>query len=164
MSDHNKSLHESFEYLVYVRKLIEKYKLSENVDILSYIATLLVSIIPFLLLGLIPKSSCNSKSLLMRLLLGFAVGSLLGDTFLHLIPHSLNDYYKKDIELDFIKMCYPIMGGILCFFIIEKIIRFMKKYAAKKLIGKSKKKDEEILKNKKKVAINTILQNGNDKI
>ncbi|TSR63320.1 Zinc transporter Slc39a7 [Bagarius yarrelli] len=53
-------------------------------------ATLLISAAPFLILFLIPvQSNSDQHQNLLKILLSFASGGLLGDAFLHLIPHAL---------------------------------------------------------------------------
>ncbi|XP_039375024.1 zinc transporter SLC39A7 isoform X10 [Mauremys reevesii] len=53
-------------------------------------ATLLISAAPYFILFLIPvESNTSQHQALLRLLLSFASGGLLGDAFLHLIPHAL---------------------------------------------------------------------------
>lgn len=55
-------------------------------------ATLVISAAPYLLLFLIPlESNAPRHQALLRLLLSFAAGGLLGDAFLHLIPHALGE-------------------------------------------------------------------------
>lgn len=56
-------------------------------------ATLLISAAPFLILFLIPvQSNSDQHQNLLKILLSFASGGLLGDAFLHLIPHALGEY------------------------------------------------------------------------
>lgn len=52
-------------------------------------STLLVSAAPFFILFLIPLDNTESSQPLLKVLLSFAAGGLLGDAFLHLIPHAL---------------------------------------------------------------------------
>ncbi|XP_072704040.1 zinc transporter SLC39A7 isoform X2 [Ciconia boyciana] len=53
-------------------------------------ATLVISAAPYLVLFLIPvESNAPRHQALLKLLLSFAAGGLLGDAFLHLIPHAL---------------------------------------------------------------------------
>ena len=52
-------------------------------------ATLLISVAPFIILFIIPIDSSPEKEPLLKVLLSFASGGLLGDAFLHLIPHAL---------------------------------------------------------------------------
>ena len=56
-------------------------------------STALISIAPFLILFFIPLNDNNIENqALLKVLLAFASGSLLGDAFLHLIPHSLEPH------------------------------------------------------------------------
>ncbi|XP_035848679.1 zinc transporter Slc39a7 isoform X3 [Sander lucioperca] len=56
-------------------------------------ATLLISAAPFLILFLIPvQSNSDQHQNLLKVLLSFASGGLLGDAFLHLIPHALEPH------------------------------------------------------------------------
>ncbi|XP_016389128.1 zinc transporter Slc39a7-like isoform X2 [Sinocyclocheilus rhinocerous] len=56
-------------------------------------ATLLISAAPFLILFLIPvQSNTDQHQNLLKVLLSFASGGLLGDAFLHLIPHALEPH------------------------------------------------------------------------
>lgn len=53
------------------------------------IATGLISSVPTLVLPFIPHSATKAGSGLQRVLLCFAVGGMMGDVFLHLLPHLL---------------------------------------------------------------------------
>ncbi|XP_070792291.1 LOW QUALITY PROTEIN: zinc transporter SLC39A7 [Pituophis catenifer annectens] len=56
-------------------------------------ATLLISAAPYFILFLIPvESNSPQHQALLKLLLSFASGGLLGDAFLHLIPHALESH------------------------------------------------------------------------
>ncbi|KAI8994503.1 Zinc/iron permease [Pilobolus umbonatus] len=61
----------------------------------SILATSYISIIPNLLLYFVPP---NIKPSTLNLLVNFAVGSLLGDVFLHLIPHAFMEHEDSHIE------------------------------------------------------------------
>lgn len=52
-------------------------------------STVLISAAPFFILFLVPLDNTKEKEPLLKILLSFASGSLLGDAFLHLIPHAL---------------------------------------------------------------------------
>nr|CAD7415832.1 unnamed protein product [Timema poppensis] len=52
-------------------------------------STLLISAAPYLILYLVPLDNSKEREPLLKVLLSFASGSLLGDAFLHLIPHAL---------------------------------------------------------------------------
>ena len=53
------------------------------------VATGLISSVPTLILPFIPDSASKPGSGLQRILLCFAVGGMMGDVFLHLLPHLL---------------------------------------------------------------------------
>jgi len=55
----------------------------------AIMATLLISAAPFFILFFIPLDNSAEKQWLLKILLAFASGGLLGDAFLHLIPHAL---------------------------------------------------------------------------
>ena len=56
-------------------------------------STLLISAAPFLILFAIPLESNNTdQQPLLKILLAFASGGLLGDAFLHLIPHAMSPH------------------------------------------------------------------------
>ena len=52
-------------------------------------ATLAISIAPFIILFFISLDNSEEKRGLLKVLLSFASGGLLGDAFLHLIPHAI---------------------------------------------------------------------------
>ena len=66
----------------------------------SIISVLIISIVPFITISIIVLCSklinSSSRHLLtdntLKILVAFAVGGLLGDAFLHLVPHSLNKH------------------------------------------------------------------------
>ena len=59
-------------------------------------STALVSIAPIFILILIPLDQSKERDSLLKVLLSFASGGLLGDAFLHLIPHALNPHTHGD--------------------------------------------------------------------
>ena len=57
-------------------------------------ATLLISAAPFLILFFIPlDKDREGQEALLKVLLSFASGGLLGDAFLHLIPHAVSPHH-----------------------------------------------------------------------
>lgn len=62
---------------------------STPVWVLAIASTLLISLVPFLLLTVIPLDNTARYRPWLKVLLSFACGGLLGDAFLHLIPHAL---------------------------------------------------------------------------
>ena len=55
----------------------------------SLTSTLLISAAPFFILFYIPLQNAQEHAGLLKVLLSFASGGLLGDAFLHLIPHAV---------------------------------------------------------------------------
>ncbi|XP_056396352.1 zinc transporter SLC39A7 isoform X2 [Hyla sarda] len=104
-------------------------------------ATLLISAAPFFILFLIPVQSNSSQhQSLLKLLLSFASGGLLGDAFLHLIPHALEPHSHHQPEGDAHghghshdhshthMMCVGlwVLAGIIAFLVVEKFVRHLK--------------------------------------
>lgn len=102
------------------------------------LSTLMISIAPFVLLFIIPINNNNVENQpLLKVLLGFASGSLLGDAFLHLIPHALapHDHHhdehshshahshdSHDHSQQAIVGLW-VLAGIMAFLLVEKIVR-----------------------------------------
>ena len=55
-------------------------------------STVLISAAPFVILFFIPLENASEHSTLLKVLLSFASGGLLGDAFLHLIPHAISPH------------------------------------------------------------------------
>lgn len=114
-------------------------------------STLLISLAPYLVLYFIPINSPNEHQSLLKVLLSFASGGLLGDAFLHLIPHALiaqqeaehqnehhahghhghshghshaghdHEHHSHDMSVGLY-----VLSGILVFLMIEKFVRIVK--------------------------------------
>uniref|UniRef100_A0A4W6BYJ9 Zinc transporter SLC39A7 n=1 Tax=Lates calcarifer TaxID=8187 RepID=A0A4W6BYJ9_LATCA len=113
-------------------------------------ATLLISAAPFLILFLIPvQSNSDQHQNLLKVLLSFASGGLLGDAFLHLIPHALGSPHSHHGEDDhghshsseeshdhghshgaahghMMSVGLWVLGGIIAFLVVEKFVRLLK--------------------------------------
>lgn len=112
-------------------------------------ATLLISAAPFLILFLIPvQSNSDQHQNLLKVLLSFASGGLLGDAFLHLIPHALEPHSHHGEEDDkqshaseeshdhghshgaahshMMSVGLWVLGGIIAFLVVEKFVRLLK--------------------------------------
>ncbi|XP_020355986.1 zinc transporter Slc39a7-like isoform X1 [Oncorhynchus kisutch] len=112
-------------------------------------ATLLISAAPFFILFLIPvESNTDQHKNLLKVLLSFASGGLLGDAFLHLIPHALVPHshhgdeghgHSHDSEESqdhghshgaahghMMSVGLWVLGGIVAFLVVEKFVRFLK--------------------------------------
>merc|ERR1712106_987383 len=110
-------------------------------------ATLLISAAPFFILFFIPLDNSAEKQWLLKILLAFASGGLLGDAFLHLIPHALMavdtgdegghghshashghshggddaGHAPHDMSVGL-----GVLSGIVAFLCVEKFVRIMK--------------------------------------
>nr|XP_033492746.1 zinc transporter Slc39a7 [Epinephelus lanceolatus] len=112
-------------------------------------ATLLISAAPFLILFLIPvQSNSDQHQNLLKVLLSFASGGLLGDAFLHLIPHALEPHSHHGGEdhghshtseeshdhghshgaahSHMMSVGLWVLGGIIAFLVVEKFVRALK--------------------------------------
>ena len=88
----------------------------------------------------------------LRLLLSFSVGGLFGDVFLHLLPEAwmyldANDHFAAS------KMGLWIIGGLICFLIIEKIFTINEEMEEES----SKKKDAEPVDEKSEKTCNGLV-------
>lgn len=107
-------------------------------------STVIISIAPFLILFLVPLDNTSESEPLLKILLSFASGGLLGDAFLHLIPHSLSPHthhddhdhhghshhhHSHDEPHDHshdMRVGLWVLAGILTFLFVEKFIRIIK--------------------------------------
>lgn len=87
----------------------------------------LTLIVLFCLLGGVLSAACAGTFLLapqpwrtriLPHLLSFAVGTMLGAAFLALLPHAILDGHVDDIH----HLGYAVLGGLLFFFLLEKLI------------------------------------------
>lgn len=137
-------------------------------------STLLISAAPFLILFLVPLDNTEQKKPLLKILLAFASGGLLGDAFLHLIPHATmsNDHthshshshgtedehsHSHDISVGLWVLC-----GIVAFLIVEKMVRILKgghghshsnSKKPDKNVAEGKKNDKEKPKKKEEIKV-----------
>ena len=87
------------------------------IAIYTLISVLLVSLISFIgALALVLKRDLLNKSIF--IFVSLAVGALLGDVFIHIIPGA----YEKMNDTTIIS--FLLIGGILIFFILEKFIHW----------------------------------------
>jgi len=120
---------------------------SSSVWFNALMATLLISAAPFFILFFIPLDNSAEKQWLLKILLAFASGGLLGDAFLHLIPHALlavepseegghghshgshghshgdenGGHAPHDMSVGL-----GVLSGIVAFLCVEKFVRIMK--------------------------------------
>ncbi|KAI7901425.1 Zinc/iron permease [Cokeromyces recurvatus] len=98
-----------------------------NALINSILATSYISIIPNLFLYFIPP---DIKPCTLNTLVNFAVGSLLGDVFLHLLPHAFSNQHDHDHhasthnnELKNVWIGVGVFTGLFFFYAADKISR-----------------------------------------
>lgn len=101
-------------------------------------STLLISVAPVFILYLVPLDNSKEREPFLKILLSFASGGLLGDAFLHLIPHALvpntfehahshshshggEEGHPHDMSVGLWVLC-----GILTFLVVEKFVRLVK--------------------------------------
>ncbi|XP_050531035.1 protein catecholamines up [Daktulosphaira vitifoliae] len=108
-------------------------------------STVAISIFPFFVLYFIPIDHKDDHQSLLKILLSFASGGLLGDAFLHLIPHSLSPLESHETHghehehscqthsheavhdhSNETRVGLWILGGILMFLFVEKMVRALK--------------------------------------
>ncbi|XP_050425862.1 protein catecholamines up-like [Adelges cooleyi] len=105
-------------------------------------STVAISVLPFFVLYFIPIDHRDEHQSFLKILLSFASGGLLGDAFLHLIPHSLSthDHHDHDHHHHHDETCHGdshdhsnetrvgmwILAGILAFLFVEKMVRVLK--------------------------------------
>jgi len=107
-------------------------------------ATLLISIAPYIILFFVPVTNAKEHEPYLKVLLAFASGGLLGDAFLHLIPHALSPHGSGDEGHTHshahshggednhgngghdMSIGLAVLGGIIAFLIVEKFVRIFK--------------------------------------
>ena len=116
----------------------------------SILSTCLISAAPFFILFFVPlESNSQEQRPLLKVLLSFASGGLLGDAFLHLIPHAISPHshgveaghshshshshshegeapeHAHDHSADMIVGLW-VLAGMVAFLIVEKFVRHVK--------------------------------------
>lgn len=126
-------------------------------------STVIISIAPFLILFFVPLDNSNQHESLLKILLSFAAGGLLGDAFLHLIPHAMlphshesssethshshdddSGHHEHDMTIG---LC--VLLGLITFLIVEKTIRIVKGAHSHSHVHHSQEKKESVLSKKK---------------
>lgn len=137
----------------------EKFESQITLWCYALFSTLLVSIAPFFILFCIPLDNTDKYSNSLKVLLSFASGGLLGDAFLHLIPHAIinedvprshhHDNGHSHDHTQEMMIGLWVLGGIFTFLVVEKFVRIVK--------GHSEAKEEQ----SKEVAVETDYHNKN---
>ncbi|KAJ8973718.1 hypothetical protein NQ317_009312 [Molorchus minor] len=132
-------------------------------------STLLISAAPFFILFFVPLDNTENEQPLLKILLAFASGGLLGDAFLHLIPHAAMAVEESPSSHSHshggeshehghdMSVGLWVLAGIVAFLVVEKGVRIVKGHhghSHKKPVAKTDKKknggDSKQVKNKDK--------------
>ncbi|KAF5298432.1 hypothetical protein FQR65_LT01210 [Abscondita terminalis] len=108
-----------------------------NIWLYAMGSTLFISAAPVFILFVVPVDGTEQKRPLLKILLAFASGGLLGDAFLHLIPHanmaiesehghSHSHSHGDGEHLHDMSVGLGVLFGILAFLVIEKFVRIVK--------------------------------------
>jgi len=103
-------------------------------------ATLLISIAPYIILFFVPVTNSKEHEPYLKVLLAFASGGLLGDAFLHLIPHAMSPHSSGEDHShahshggegnhghgQHTSIGLNVLGGIIVFLVVEKLVRIFK--------------------------------------
>ncbi|KAK9768600.1 hypothetical protein K7432_000662 [Basidiobolus ranarum] len=100
---------------------------SESPMISSFLATAYISLFPNFILFFVPP---NIRPSSLNILVSFAVGGLLGDVFLHLLPQAFLGEHGEGTKLDEETLKWRnlyvglgVFGGFLFFFLMDKFMR-----------------------------------------
>ncbi|KAJ2847124.1 hypothetical protein IWW36_004008 [Coemansia brasiliensis] len=98
-----------------------------NPALSSLLGTFYISLFPNLILFATPSSIPNK---LLRIMVGFAVGGLLGDVFLHLLPHMFGDEHDHSHSHSHDHVRNTVYGctiflGLMVFFSVDKFMRLL---------------------------------------
>lgn len=106
-------------------------------------STFAISAAPVFILFVIPLDNTKEQQPLLKVLLSFASGGLLGDAFLHLIPHAIAPHSHTDEGHSHshshghshggeeghshdMSVGMWVLGGIIAFLVVEKFVRIVK--------------------------------------
>lgn len=136
--DHHHHHHDE-EEKPHLRPMVDYEDHQGDVFIQAMGSTLLISAAPFLILFFVPLDNTKEREPLLKILLSFASGGLLGDAFLHLIPHALpyghshddhehghshdHEHGEHHHEMS-VGLC--VLAGIITFLLVEKTVRLIK--------------------------------------
>ncbi|CAM9553668.1 unnamed protein product [Chrysoparadoxa australica] len=118
---------------------------------LAMMATLLISSLPTAILLFLPARLCTQDSWIMTTLLAFAAGGMLGDVFLHMLPHLSGGHQHQHqhqhsggpaSELKEMEVGLTVLAGFAFFYICELMLRLRFKHQEKQAAAAHKKSDE----------------------
>ncbi|XP_048451427.1 zinc transporter ZIP6 isoform X2 [Rhincodon typus] len=113
----------------------------------GFVSVTIISLLSLLGIIFMPLINKTFFKFLLTFLVALAVGTLSGDAFLHLLPHS-QSVHHHDVEdqdhLDSVWKGLTALGGLYFMFLIEHLITLIKLYKGKKKQKKSSQDDQEI--------------------
>lgn len=84
----------------------------------SMLATVYIAILPTLVLFLLPP---QIPAFSLNLMVSFAMGTMLGDVFLHMLPHTFESA-THETEMT---IALAVLGGFLGLFVLDKLMRIV---------------------------------------
>jgi len=149
-SEHGNDIHKSEKGTKTTESSQQNMQPMRYIWLESILSTCLISAAPFFILFFVPlESNSQEQRPLLKVLLSFASGGLLGDAFLHLIPHAISPHshgqeaghshshshshshegeipeHAHDHSADMIVGLW-VLAGMLAFLIVEKFVRHVK--------------------------------------
>ncbi|KAM3928956.1 zinc transporter ZIP6 [Leptodactylus fuscus] len=133
----------------------------------GFIAITIISVLSLLGIILVPLMNKVFFKFLISFLVALAVGTLSGDAFLHLLPHSHSKHYHshggavnkthedqndESTHLDATMKGLTALGGLYFMFLVEHLITLIKQYKDKKQKIQKKLDTEEELEIKKQLS------------
>jgi len=115
---------------IIIQKMLLKY-LPKNPMVAAFSSVIYITMIPLILLKFLPTDLPKS---MLNVLLAFALGTVLGDVFLHMIPELVthkpqNETDKLQYDLEgqhnsehLVNVGLLMLSGILIFYVLEKIV------------------------------------------
>ncbi|XP_053322668.1 zinc transporter ZIP6 [Spea bombifrons] len=134
----------------------------------GFISITVISVLSLLGIILVPLMNRVFFKFLLSFLVALAVGTLSGDAFLHLLPHSHSKHHShggfpdasghvddKEEESDHLDATWKgltALGGLYLMFLVEHLITLIKQYKDKKQKNQKKNENEEELEIKKNLS------------
>ncbi|XP_072267989.1 zinc transporter ZIP6 isoform X2 [Pyxicephalus adspersus] len=134
----------------------------------GFISITVISVLSLLGIILVPLMNKVFFKFLLSFLVALAVGTLSGDAFLHLLPHSHAKHYhshggvendshadekpEESVHLDATLKGLTALGGLYFMFLVEHLITLIKQYKDKKQKNQKKAENEEELEVKKQLS------------
>ena len=87
----------------------------------ALLCTTAISLLPNILLFIFPNTTYKSNSSILLIGQALAAGGLLGDVFLHTLPHAFMSSSSDDEDVELIGLA--IISGFLVFFIFDILVR-----------------------------------------